>query len=74
MDQISYNMSAAEVYSEAQQHPYIVVVSLVVFFFVLGSIVMCLRTTGTGVRAIGTGIYYITAPLHMPLRWAYKRL
>ena len=68
------NLTAAEVFSEVEAHPYMAVVAFLITMFVLGSIVMCMRTTSTGVKTFGTGIYYLTAPIHMPLRWAYDRI
>lgn len=68
------NITASDVYSEAEAHPYIAIVIVVVVLFVLGTIATCVKTAGTGVKTIGWGVYYLTAPLHMPLRWAYDRI
>lgn len=71
---MDYNISASEVFAEAESHPYMAVIAILVTLFVLGSIVACAKTTTVGARAIGTCFYYTTAPIHMPLRWAYSRI
>ena len=64
------NITASDVYSEAEAHPYISIIILVIVLFVLGTIAACMKTTHNGARAIGWGLYYLTAPIHIPLRWA----
>lgn len=68
------NVTAADVFSEAEAHPYMAAVAAVIVLFVLGTIAMCFKTTATGVKTVGWGVYYLTAPIHMPLRWAYDRI
>lgn len=68
------NITAADVYSEAEAHPYIAIVIVIAVLFFLGTIAMCVKTAGAGVKTLGWGVYYLTAPLHMPLRWAYDRI
>ena len=68
------NITTAEVLSEVEAHPYMAIVAFLISLFVLGSIVVCMRTTSTGAKTFGYGIYYLTAPIHMPLRWAYNRI
>lgn len=68
------NITAADVYSEAEAHPYIAIVIVVVVLFVLGTITTCVKTATAGVKALGWVVYYLTAPVHMPLRWAYERI
>ena len=72
MDQV--NITASEVFAEAQSHPYMAVVAVVIVLFVLGTIATCAKTTTSGARVLGTCFYYVTAPLHMPFRWAYSRI
>lgn len=64
------NITAADVYSEAEAHPYISIVIIIVVLFVLGTITACVKTTGSGLKALGWGVYYLTAPIHIPIRWA----
>jgi len=71
---MDYNITASEVFAEAQTHPYMALVAAVATLFVLGTIVACAQTTSTGARALGTCFYYTTAPVHMPLRWACGRI
>ena len=68
------NITAADVYSEAEAHPYMAATIAVIVLFVLGTIATCVKTTSTGVKTLGWGVYYLTAPVHMPLRWAYDRI
>jgi len=68
------NVTAADVFSEAETHPYMAIIALITVLFVLGTIAMCFKTTSTGVKTVGWGVYYLTAPVHMPLRWAYDRI
>ena len=71
---MDYNITASEVFAEAESHPYMAVVAILVALFVLGTIVACAKTTTTGAKTLSMGIYYLTAPIHMPLRWAYSRI
>jgi len=68
------NVTAADVFSEAEAHPYMAIVVAIAVLFVLGTIAMCFKTTATGAKSLGWGVYYLTAPVHMPLRWAYDRI
>lgn len=68
------NVTAADVFSGAEAHPYMAIVVAVTVLFVLGTIALCFRTTATGVKTLGWGFYYLCAPIHMPLRWAYDRI
>ena len=68
------NITAADVFSEAEAHPYMAIIIVVVVLFILSTIATCVKTTGSGVKALGWGVYYLTAPVHMPLRWAYDRI
>lgn len=68
------NITAADVYSEAESHPYIAVVIVIAVLFIIGTITACVKTAGSGAKAVGWGVYYLTAPVHMPLRWAYDRI
>ena len=58
------NITAADVYSEAEAHPYMAIVAVIVVLFVLGTIATCVKTAGAGVKTLGWGVYYLTAPLH----------
>lgn len=68
------NITAADVYSEAEAHPYMAIVVVIAVLFILGTIAACVKTAGSGARTLGWGVYYLTAPVHMPLRWAYDRI
>lgn len=72
MDQV--NITASEVFAEAQSHPYMAVVAVVIVLFVLGTIATCAKTTTSGAKVLGKCVYYLSAPLHMPFRWAYNRI
>ena len=72
MDKV--NITASDVFAEAQSHPYMAVVAVIIVLFGLGTIATCTNTTSKGAKALGKGVYYLTAPLHMPLRWAYSRI
>jgi hypothetical protein len=68
------NITATDVYSEAETHPYIAIIVVLTVFFILGTIATCAKTTGYGAKVLGWGVYYLLAPVHMPLRWAYSRI
>ena len=68
------NITAADVYSEAESHPYIAIAIVIVILFVLGTITTCVKTTHSGLKSVGWCVYYLLAPLHMPFRWAYDRI
>ena len=68
------NITAADVYSEAEAHPYMAIAIVIVVFFILGTIATCAKTTSTGIKALAWCIYYLSAPIHMPIRWAYHRI
>lgn len=68
------NITAADVYSEAETHPYMAIVVVIIVLFVLGTIATCVKTTHSGVKAVGWGLYYLLAPVTIPLRWAYNRI
>ena len=68
------NITASEVFAEAESHPYMALIVFFITLFVLGSIVACVKTTSTGAKTLSMCIYYLTAPIHMPLRWAYSRI
>tara|TARA_B110000858_G_C17809931_1_gene480519 strand:+ start:5233 stop:5451 length:219 start_codon:yes stop_codon:yes gene_type:complete len=72
MDQV--NITAAEVFAEAQSHPYMAVVAVFAVLFVLGAIAACANTASTGAKVLSKTVYYLSAPVHMPLRWAYSRI
>ena len=68
------NVTASEVFAEAKSHPYMAFLAFFITLFVLGSMVACAKTTSTGAKTLGMCIYYLAAPIHMPLRWAYSRI
>ncbi len=68
------NVTVEDVFSEAEAHPYMAIIVLIAVLFVLGTIAMCFKTTTAGVKTVGWVGYYLTAPIHMPLRWAYDRI
>jgi hypothetical protein len=68
------NVTVEDVFSEAEAHPYMAIIVLIAVLFVLGTIAMCFKTTTTGIKIVGWGVYYLAAPIHMPLRWAYDRI
>ena len=68
------NITAADVYTAAEALPYMAIIAVVVVLFILGTIATCAQTTGAGVKALGWGVYYLLAPIHMPLRWLCDRI
>ena len=63
------NITAAEVYSEAEMHPYITVAIVFCVVLVLGIISSFVKTLHDGLKMLGWCVYYLLAPIHMPLRW-----
>ena len=70
----SVNITADEVWSEAESHPFMALIAFFICLFVLGSIAICVRTASTGASVLAWAFYYLTAPIHMPFRWAYRRI
>ena len=67
-------MNATIVYVEVQEHPYAALIILLMFLFLVGVVTTFFTNVGRGVKTIGKAGYYATAPLHMPVRWAYKKV
>ena len=67
-------MNTTIVYLEVYDHPYGAVIILLLFLFLIGIVASFFTNVGTGVRVVGKAGYYVTAPLHMPVRWAYKKV
>lgn len=68
------NITASDVYSEAEAHPYIALTILLACLFIIGMFATCVKTTHNGIVALGWCIYYLLAPIHMPIRWLCNRI
>ena len=68
------NITDIDIYVEVGNHPYATVIVILLFLFVLGVITAFFGNVQRGAKVLGTGVYYLTAPLHMPIRWAYQRI
>ena len=67
-------MNTTNIYIEVEQHPYAVVIVVLLFLFMVGIVAAFFTNVGRGVKVMGKAGYYATAPLHMPIRWAYKKM
>lgn len=67
-------MNATIVTVEIVHHPYAAAIVVLLFLFLIGIVATFLSNVGTGVKVVGKAGYYATAPLHMPVRWAYKKV
>ena len=67
-------MNVTNIYIVAEHHPYGALVIFLLFLFMLGVIASFFTNVWGGVKVLGTAGYYVTAPLHMPVRWAYKKV
>ena len=67
-------MNATIVYIEIENHPYAAAIVVLLFLFMIGIVVSFFTNVGRGVKTLGNTAYYVTAPLHMPVRWAYKKM
>lgn len=71
---MDYNISDIDVVATAEDHPYMATIVVLIVFFVLGLVVAFTKTVKNGIQCVCDCIYYVTAPIHMPFRWAYQRL
>ena len=71
---MNYNVSDIDVVATAEEHPYMTGIVVLIVLFVLGIFVAFAKTVKNGLQFICDCIYYLTAPIHMPFRWAYQRL
>lgn len=67
-------MNTTNIYIEVEQHPYAVVIVVLLFLFMVGIVATFFTNVGRGVKLVGKAGYYATAPLHMPIRWVYKKM
>ena len=67
-------MNVTNVYVVVEHHPYGALVVFLLFLFMLGVIASFFTNVWGGVKVLGTAGYYATAPLHMPVRWAYRKV
>ena len=67
-------MNTTIVYLEVYEHPYGAVIILLLFLFLIGIVATFLTNVGRGAKVVGKAGYYATAPLHMPVRWVYKKM
>ena len=69
---MDYNITDIE--EAAEDHPYMTGVIILIVLLVLGLLVAFTKTVKNGILCICDCVYYITAPIHMPIRWAYRKL
>ena len=55
-------------------HPYYSASAVILFLFIIGFLFTILSTVGTGARVVGKTVYYVTYPLHAPIRYSYNRI
>ncbi len=55
-------------------HPYYATGGIILSLFFLGFLFSILSTIGTGARVVGKTVYYVSYPLHAPIRYAYSKL
>jgi hypothetical protein len=67
-------MNTTNIYIEIEQHPYGVGIIVLLFLFMIGIITTFFVNVSRGVKVVGKSVYYLTAPVHMTLRWAYKSI
>lgn len=67
-------MNTTVVEVQIVNHPYMAAVVVFLFLFIIGITVSFFSNVWGGVKVMGKAGYYATAPLHMPVRWAYKRV
>ena len=67
-------MNATIVTVEIVHHPYAAAIVVLLFLFLIGIVATFFTNVGRGVKVVGKAGYYATAPLHMPVRWAYKKV
>jgi len=67
-------MNSTNIYIQVENHPYGVAIIALLFLFMIGIVATFFVNVGRGVKVVGKGVYYLTAPVHMPLRWAYKSI
>ena len=67
-------MNATVVYIEIEHHPYFALIVVLLFLFLIGIVATFFTNVGRGAKVVGKAGYYATAPLHMPVRWAYKKM
>ena len=71
---MNYNVSDIDVVATAEEHPYMTGIVVLIVLFVLGIFVAFAKTVKNGLQFICDCISYLTAPIHMPFRWAFQRL
>ena len=55
-------------------HPYYSAGGALLALFTIGFLFTILSTVGTGARVVGKTVYYVTYPLHAPIRYSYNRI
>ena len=55
-------------------HPYYTTGAVILSLFFIGFLFSILSTVGTGARLVGKTVYYVSYPLHGPIRYAYSRI
>jgi len=67
-------MNTTVVYVEIENHPYAALVVLLLFLFMIGIITSFFTNVWGGVQFVGKIGYFATAPVHMPVKWAYRKI
>lgn len=71
---LTTEMNVTVVEIEIVNHPYAAAVVVLLFLFLISIVATFFTNVGRGVVVLGKAGYYATAPLHMPVRWAYKKV
>lgn len=67
-------MSSSEVIIYMNEHPYYSAGGAILALFIIGFFFSVIGTVWTGARVVGNAGYYLTYPLHAPIRWGYRRI
>ena len=55
-------------------HPYYSAGGAILALFIIGFLFSIFSTIGTGARVVAKTVYYISYPLHGPIRYAYSKV
>ena len=55
-------------------HPYYSAGGAILALFIVGFLFTIFSTVATGVRVVGKTVYYVSYPLHAPIRYTYNRI
>ena len=67
-------MDTADAVHYVHEHPYYSSLGVILALFIIGFLFSFLSTVGTGARVVYKTAYYVTYPLHAPIRYGFRRL